>query len=67
MQNLNAYNNMEIQKNSELFNRDYNKVFHNIQFENLYQGKLFWNTIMLNHFKELDTLALKIINQTENK
>jgi hypothetical protein len=67
MQNLNAYNNMGIQKNSELFNRDYNQVFHDIQFENLYQGKLFWNTIMLNHYKELDTLALKIINQTEKK
>jgi hypothetical protein len=64
MQNLNAYNSMEDEKNSELFNGDYNKVFHDLQFENLYQGKLFWNTIMLNHYKELDTMALEIINQT---
>jgi hypothetical protein len=66
MQNLNNYNSMEVENNSELFNGDYDKVFHDLEFENLYQGKLFWNTIMLNHFKELDSLATEIIKQTKN-
>ncbi len=65
MQNLNTYNSLEVDNNSELFNGDYYKVFHDLEFENLYQGKLFWNTEMLNHYKELDRLALEIINQTQ--
>ena len=65
MQNLNVHNRMKVEKNSKLFNGDYNNVFHDLEFENLYQGKLFWNTTMLNHFKDLDTLALEIINQTK--
>jgi hypothetical protein len=56
---------MDVDKSSELFNGDYNYIFHDIQFENLYQGKLFWNTIMLNHYKELDNSALQIMNQTK--
>jgi len=65
MKNLNTYNkNMEVEKKSELFTGDYSKVFHDLEFENLYQDKLLWNTIMLNHYKNLDTLALEIINQT---
>lgn len=64
MQNLNTYNNMEVDRNSELFDGNYNKIFNDLEFENLYQGKLFWNTIMLNHYKELDSLALVVINQT---
>lgn len=64
MQNLSTYNNMEVDNKSELFNGDYYKVFHELEFENLYQGKLLWNTVMLNHYKELDRLALEIINHT---
>jgi len=65
MKNLNNFNKkMEVEKKSELFTGDYSKVFHDLEFENLYQDKLLWNTIMLNHFKNLDTLALEIINQT---
>lgn len=67
MQNLNTYNNLEVDKKSELFNEDYYEVFHDLEFENLYQGKLFWNTEMLNHYKKLDTLALEIIHQTQKK
>jgi hypothetical protein len=67
MRNLNTFNSLEVEKNSELFNGNYYKVFHDLQFENLYQGKLFWNTTMLNHYKELDTLAIEIINQTKSK
>lgn len=66
MQNLNTYNNMEVDRNSELFDGNYYKIFNDLEFENLYQGKLFWNTIMLNHYKELDSLALVVINQTHN-
>lgn len=65
MQNINTYNNLDVVKNSELFIGGYHKVFHDLEFENLYQGKLFWNTIMVNHYKELDALALEIINQTK--
>ena len=65
MQDLNTYNSMEVDNKSKLFNGDYYKVFHDLEFENLYQGKLFWNTEMLQHFKKLDTLALEIIEQTQ--
>ena len=67
IQNLNVYSSLslEVEKNSELFSKDYNNVFHDLEFENLYQDKLFWNTVMINHYKELDTLALEIINQTD--
>ena len=67
MKNLNTYNNMGVDERSELINDSYYKVFNDLEFENLYQGKLFWNSIMLNHYKELDTLALEIIKRTENK
>jgi hypothetical protein len=65
MQNLNTYNNLGVDSKSALFNGDYHKVFKDLEFENLYQGKLFWNTEMLNHYKSLNTLALEIIHQTK--
>ena len=67
MKNLNTYNNIGVDEKSELINGDYYKVFKDLEFENLYQGKLFWNSIMINHYNELDRLALEIIKQTENK
>ncbi len=67
MKNLNTHNNMGVDGKSELIKDDYYKVFNDLEFENLYQGKLFWNLIMINHYKNLDTLALGIIKQTENK
>lgn len=67
IKNLNTYDSVGIDKKSKLFNADYHKVFHDLEFENLYQGKLFWNTVLINHYKELDSLAVEIINQTENK
>ena len=65
MKNLKNDNNLELKNNSELFNGDYYKVFHDLEFENIFQDKLFWNTIMLNHYRELDSLALEIIKQTK--
>jgi len=65
MQNLNTYNNLGVDHKSALFNGDYYEVFKDLEFENLYQGKLFWNNEMLNHYKSLDTLALEIIHQTQ--
>ena len=65
MKNLSNDNNLELKNNSELFNGDYYKVFHDLEFENIFQDKLFWNTIMLNHYRELDSLALEIIKQTK--
>lgn len=67
MQNLNTYNNLDVKSKSALFNGDYYKVFHDLEFENLYQGKLLWNTQMLDHYKSLDSLALEIIRQTRYK
>ncbi len=66
MQNLNVYNQtMDAKQKCEGFDDDYKKVFNNLKFENLYQGKLFWNTIMLNHYKELNNLANVIVGQTK--
>ena len=64
IKNLNIYNNLGIDKESELFNKDFSYIFQDLEFENLYQDRLFWNTIMLNHYKQLDTLAMEIIDQT---
>tara|TARA_R110002072_G_scaffold22615_1_gene79208 strand:+ start:25762 stop:26517 length:756 start_codon:yes stop_codon:yes gene_type:complete len=66
MQNLNAYNNMEIKQKSRLYNNSYNQVIKDLEFENLYQGKLFWNSIMIAHYKSLDSLANDIVRQTQN-
>jgi len=51
---------------SELFNGKYEQIFNDLEFENLYYGKRFWNTVMINHYKNLDILAQKIIDQTKN-
>ncbi len=67
IKNLNIYNRIGISEESELFNKDYSYIFQDLEFENLYQDKLFWNTIMINHYKELDDLAIEIINQTKVK
>lgn len=50
---------------SELFDRKYERIFNDLEFENLYYGKRFWNKVMINHYKELDELAMTIIAQTE--
>jgi Family of unknown function (DUF6090) len=65
MKNLNMYNNIGINEESQLFSKDYYNMFHDLEFENLYHNKLFWNIIMVNHYRELDALALKIINQSK--
>jgi Family of unknown function (DUF6090) len=65
MKNLNMYNNIGIKEESQLFSKDYYNMFHDLEFENLYHNKLFWNIIMVNHYRELDALALKIINQSK--
>ena len=51
---------------SQLFDGKYEHIFNDLEFENLYYGKRFWNTVMINHYKELDILAQKIIDQTKN-
>ena len=50
---------------SKLFDGKYEHFFNDLEFENLYYGKRFWNTVMINHYKELDLFAQEIINQTE--
>ena len=50
---------------SELFKAKYEQIFNDLEFENLYYGKRFWNTVMINHYQELDILAKEIMNQTE--
>ncbi len=65
IKNLNTYKDLEVSEESELFNLDYNDVFHDLEFENLYQNKLFWNTTMVNHYKDLDRLAIEILKKSE--
>ena len=52
---------------SKLFDKKYEAIFNDLKFENLYHGKYFWNAVMLEHYKELDSLASKIIIQTKQK
>jgi len=64
--NLNNFNSyLNVKKKSNLSFDPYYDVFQDIEFENLYYNRLFWNTVILNHFKELDSLAIEIINQTD--
>ena len=51
---------------SELFDQNYEEIFNDLEFENLYYGKRFWNSVMIDHYKQLDRLAEEIIDQTEN-
>ena len=50
---------------SDLFNKKYERIFSDLEFENIYQSKKYWNTEMINHYKDLDALASEIIRQTE--
>jgi hypothetical protein len=64
--NLNNFNSyLNVKEKSNLSFDPYYDVFQDIEFENLYYNRLFWNTVILNHFKELDSLAIEIINQTD--
>jgi hypothetical protein len=63
IKNLNLYDNIGVSERTRLDHDDYFDVFQEIEFENLYQNKLFWNTIMVAHYKELDSLAVEIVNQ----
>ena len=65
IKNLNLYDKMNVTKKSELFSSDYYDVFHDLELENLYQSKFFWNTIMINHYKDLDKLAVEIMRQSK--
>jgi hypothetical protein len=67
IKNLNSFNNMDINDKSELFSGNYEEVFKDLELENLYQSKLYWNTVMVNHYKELDALALEILDQAKQK
>lgn len=61
IKNLNFYNGLGIEEKSTLFSRNYQSLFQELEFENLYQSKLFWNMIMLDHYRELDELAGEIM------
>ena len=50
---------------SELFDGKYEPIFNDLEFENLYYEKRYWNTLMINHYKELDNIAKEIVDQTE--
>lgn len=65
MQNLNAYNPLDIKEKSRLYNDSYKQVIKDLEFENLYHGKLFWNSVMITHYKSLDSLAKKIVKQAQ--
>ncbi|MGB5321463.1 DUF6090 family protein [Lutimonas sp.] len=65
MKNINHYDGLRNDQKSKLFSGDYSIVFDDLEFENLYEGKLFWNRTLLNHYKDLDTLAAEIIKQSK--
>jgi hypothetical protein len=50
---------------SDLFNKKFERIFADLEFENLYESKKYWNIEMINHYKDLDSLALEVIKQTE--
>ncbi len=52
-------------EDSKLFTGNYEEVFSDLEFENLYYGKKFWNLVMIDHYKSLDHLAKEIIGRTE--
>ena len=65
--NINSYHPLDFgDGKSQLFDRNYEHIFNDLEFENLYYGKRFWNTVMINHYKELDILAQEIIVLTKN-
>ena len=49
---------------SKLFDGKYEPIFKDLEFENLFYVKQFWNTTMINHYKELDSIAKEIVDQT---
>ena len=53
------------EKESKLFDKKYEAIFNDLKFENLYHGKYFWNAVMIEHYQNLDSLASKIIVQTD--
>lgn len=66
--NMAKYSGKAISENeeSELFNKKrYEKIFADLELENHYHSKNYWNTEMINHYKNLDSLASEIIRQTE--
>jgi len=65
MRNINHYDGLRIDKKSKLFSSDYDALFNDLEFENLYEGKLFWNRTLMNHYKNLDSLAAEIMNQSK--
>jgi hypothetical protein len=52
-------------EDSDLFNKNFERIFADLEFENLYESKKYWNIEMINHYNDLDSLALEIIKQTE--
>ncbi len=68
LRNMSSYSANATTQNriSELFNRQYEKIFSDLEFENLYISKQYWNQEMINHYKDLDALAEEIIEQTQN-
>ncbi|MEL4454825.1 DUF6090 family protein [Lutimonas vermicola] len=64
MRNINHYGGIRTDQKSTLFTGDYDVIFNDLEFENLYEGKLFWNRTLLNHYKNLDTLASEIMKQS---
>ncbi len=65
MQNVNAYNNMNVKQKSQPYDSNYAQVIKHLEFENLYQGKYFWNSVMIAHYHSLDSLAKDIVQQTQ--
>jgi hypothetical protein len=52
---------------SVIRHEDYASLFQNLEFENLMTENTLWHTIMLDHFKSLDDLALRILERIHQK
>ena len=64
VRNINHYEGLGTAQKSKLFDGDYRALFKDLEFENLYEGKLFWNRTLMNHYRDLDSLAAEIMKQS---
>lgn len=66
MRNLELHGDLNIVSEKSVLLEDYYyKIFNDFKFENLMISHIGWNTIMLEHYENLDQLALKIVTHIQ--
>ena len=64
MRNIDLHGNYGVTEGpSKLMKGYYDVILRDYKFENLMVDHMVWNRIMSGHYKELDTLALKILDR----